>query len=83
MENTNNVERYPINPKYKDGLFRMLFSEKKELLSLYNAVRGTQYTNEEDLEVNTLEGVIYLGMKNDISFVIGGQPSIMDIMKNL
>ena len=55
--------------KYKDKLFRLVFREKKELLSLYNAVNGTAYDNPEDLEVNTLENAIYMNMKNDISFV--------------
>ena len=54
---------------YRDRLFRMVFREKKNLLSLYNAVNGTHYTNEEDLEINTLENAIYMNMKNDISFV--------------
>ena len=52
-----------VNRKYKDTLFRLLFSERKHLLSLYNAVNETNYTNEEDLEINTLENVIYLKMK--------------------
>ncbi len=55
--------------KYKDKLFRLVFREKKELLSLYNAVNGTNYDNPEDLEVNTLENAVYMNMKNDISFV--------------
>lgn len=54
---------------YKDTLFRMLFREKKKLLSLYNAMNGTNYENEEDLEINTLENAIYMNMKNDVSFV--------------
>ena len=55
---------------YKDRLIRMIFMEKKEnLLSLYNAVNGTRYTNAEDLTVNTLENAIYMNMKNDISFI--------------
>lgn len=55
---------------YKDRLIRMLFSkEKQNLLSLYNAVNHTNYTNEEDLTITTLENAIYLNMKNDISFV--------------
>lgn len=62
-----------VNQKYKDNLFRMLFSEKRELLSLYNAVRGTHYTNVDDLTVNTLEGIIYLSLRNDVSFIIGGE----------
>ncbi len=55
---------------YKDRLFRMIFMEKREnLLSLYNAVNGTHYTNPEDLVINTLENAIYMNMKNDISFI--------------
>lgn len=60
-----------INRKYKDRLFRMIFHDKKELLTLYNAINGTEYENPEDLTVITLGDVIYMGMKNDISFLIG------------
>ena len=55
---------------YKDRVFRMLFKDKKRLLELYNALNDTDYTNEDDLIVNTLENAIYMKMKNDISFVI-------------
>lgn len=60
-----------INAKYKDRLFRWIFSSKKELLDLYNAVRGTNYTDPEALEITTLEDVVYMGFKNDISFLVG------------
>ena len=59
-----------INAKYKDRLFRWIFSSKKELLDLYNAVRGTNYTDPEALEITTLEDVVYMGFKNDISFLV-------------
>ena len=58
------------NPKYKDSLFRFIFKEQKGLLSLFNAVNGTNYYNPEDLEINTLENAIYMSMKNDISCVL-------------
>ena len=48
----------------------MLFSDKKELLELYNAVNDTTYTDPELLEINTLENAIYMGIKNDVSFLI-------------
>ena len=35
--------------KYKDRLFRLVFSDKKDLLDLYNAVNGTDYDNPEEL----------------------------------
>ena len=56
-----------------DSVFRMLFKEKERLLSLYNALNGTDYTDPDELEVNTLENAIYLGRKNDISFIIQNQ----------
>ena len=63
-------EDFHADRKYKDRLFRLVFSDKKDLLDLYNAVNGTDYDNPEELEVNTLENVLYLSMKNDLSFLI-------------
>ena len=55
---------------YKDTVFRMLFSDRENLLSLYNAVIGKNYKNPEELEIVTLENAIYMGMKNDLAFII-------------
>lgn len=52
------------NRQYKDTVFRMLFSEKENLLSLYNAVTGSNYQNADALKIVTLENTIYMGMKN-------------------
>lgn len=54
---------------YKDTLFRMLFRDKENLLSLYNAVNGTDYTDTDNLEITTLENAVYMNYKNDISFI--------------
>ena len=69
---TDNVseETLTANREYKDTVFRMLFSEKAELLSLYNALSGTSYENPEELEITTLKNAIYMTVKNDISCVI-------------
>lgn len=61
----------PVNREHKDRLFRFAFQEKKDLLELYNAVNGTDYQNPEDLMITTLEDAIFLGVKNDLSFIIG------------
>ena len=63
---------------YRDSLFRTIFGGKDErskrwLLSLYNALTGKNHTNIEDLEITTLEDVIYVSMKNDLSFLIHSQ----------
>ena len=56
--------------KYKDRVFRMLFNNKQELMVLYNAINNTNYENPEELQITTLENAIYLGMRNDVSFLI-------------
>ena len=59
-----------VNRNYKDTIVRMLFSDRENLLSLYNAINGTSYENPEELEIVTLENAIYMGMKNDLAFII-------------
>lgn len=58
-----------VQRNYKDTVFRMIFREKENLLSLYNALNGTTYDDAEELEITTLENAIYMNYKNDISFV--------------
>lgn len=59
-----------VNRKYKDRLFRIVFREKEDLLDLYNAVNGSAYDNPEELEIMTIEDVIYVHMKNDVAFLL-------------
>lgn len=63
--------RQPVNQKHKDRLFRFIFQNKKDLLELYNAVNGTDYQDPEELIITTLEDALFLGVKNDLSFIIG------------
>ena len=53
-------EKEKVRPQrmYKDTMFRMLFREKENLLSLYNAVNETAYTDIGGLEITTLENAI-------------------------
>lgn len=64
------MQKIQINRQHKDRLFKLVFNNKKDLLQLYNAINDTNYNNPEDIEVNTLEDVVYMGMKNDISFLL-------------
>ncbi len=64
------VNRVRANRKYKDTVFRILFLDKEHLLSLYNAVSGKTYTDPEQLQIVTLENAVYMGMKNDLAFII-------------
>jgi predicted transposase/invertase (TIGR01784 family) len=69
-KNCNVRKNLTANRKYKDTVFRMLFSDRKNLLSLYNAVNGSAYEDEAALEIVTLENAIYMGMKNDLAFIV-------------
>ena len=62
--NEVNVQR-----NYKDTIFRMLFKDKENLLSLYNALNKTDYTDVDGLEITTLENAVYMNYKNDVSFI--------------
>ena len=61
------------NREYKDRLFKFIFGNpenKKWTLSLYNAINGSNYTDENAIEINTIEDAVYMHMKNDVSFLI-------------
>ena len=62
-----------INRENKDRLFKFIFGNEKNrawTLSLYNAVNGSSYKNPDEIEFTTIDDVLYMGMKNDISFLI-------------
>ena len=67
--------------EYRDRLFNFLFgnSEHKEwTLSLYNAVNGTSYTDPEQITITTIRQVLYMGMHNDVSFMIVGEMNLYE-----
>ena len=73
----------PANRLYKDRLFHMLFSDKVALLSLYNALNGTDYDNPEDLTITTLENAIYMGMHNDVSCILFSEINLYEQQASL
>ncbi len=62
-----------VNYEHKDRVFKYLFgnpANRDWTLALYNAVNGSKYDNTNDIQYNTIEDAVYLGMKNDVSFFI-------------
>ena len=62
-----------MNTKHKDRLFKFIFGNpdhKEWTLSLYNALNGSHYTDTEAIEFTTIEDALYMGMRNDVSFII-------------
>ena len=52
-----------------DNVFCMLYSDKRNLLDLYNALNNSSHTDIDNLTVTTLKGGTYMKYKNDASFV--------------
>ena len=72
-------EKININVQYKDRLFRLLFGreENKEyILSLYNALNSSDYKDVSELQLYTIEDVIYIKMKNDVAFILDSYLSL-------
>ena len=67
-----------VNRTFKSTVFIMIFEDKRNLLELYNAMTGKNYTDPELLEINTLENAVYMSMKNDLSFLIDGRLSLYE-----
>ena len=59
--------------KYRDGLFRDYFSDKRRLLGLCNLLTGEDATDPDEIEINTLDGVFFDKLKNDISCLFRGK----------
>ncbi|MBO6240328.1 MAG: hypothetical protein J6O61_05740 [Butyrivibrio sp.] len=68
-----------VNRKHKDTVFRLLFgSDKAALLELYNAINNSHYDDPNDLIINTLDSAIFMGMRNDLSFIIDTRLNIYE-----
>lgn len=78
MTNDRTFTSLPVNRTYKSTVFTMLFEDRKNLLELYNAMSGKNYTDPDLLEINTLENAIYMTIKNDVSFLIDGRLSLYE-----
>ena len=76
------------NNKYKDSLFRRIFGAEDKRsarwrLDLYNAFSGKNHTNPDELEITTLKNVIFIKIKNDVSFLVDSQMNLWEHQSTL
>ncbi len=67
--------------EYKDRLFCYIFgseTHKEWTLSLYNAVNNSHYTEPNDIVITTLTQVVYMGMHNDVAFLITDEVNLYE-----
>lgn len=83
IETKKNTKTVKTQTKVYDHLFIAIFGKdtersKRWRLELYNALNNTNYTDPNELELNTLENVIYIKMHNDVSFLIDSQMTLYE-----
>lgn len=66
------------NREYKSDVFSMLMQDKKNALSVYNALNKTNYTNPDDVEIQALDKGISLSVRNDAAFMVGSAFNIYE-----
>ena len=69
------------NAKHKDKLFEFIFGtrgSREWTLSLYNAVNHSHYDDPAAIEINIIQNTMYLGMRNDVSFIIADEMNIYE-----
>jgi hypothetical protein len=63
---------------FKDALFRFIFNRPEWALELYNALRGTDHRDPSEIEFTTIGDFLFLGMRNDVSFIIGSEMMVWE-----
>ena len=53
----------------RTAFFRFIFNSKAAL-SLYNAINDSDYHETDAMEFYTMNDFLYMGMKNDLSFLL-------------
>ena len=72
-----------IRRSHKDTVFNDLFSDKRNALSLFNALNDTDYQDADSLEVVTLSDAIYIHGKNDVSVLFQNQLTLWEHQSTL
>jgi hypothetical protein len=64
------MTRNKANREYKNSVFVALCEDKNRLIEVYNAVANKHYPPDTALKVVTLEDALFLGRRNDVSFLL-------------
>lgn len=77
-------QKNSTNREYKSRLFSFIFGREENklwTLSLYNAIHGTSHDDPSCITINTIEDVVYMGMKNDLSILVSETVSLYKSME--
>lgn len=66
------------NREYASDVFSMLMEDGEYRLDVYNALNGSNYQDPDLVEVISLESGVSLSVRNDASFLIGGDANFYE-----
>ena len=66
------------NREYKSDVFSMLMEDKANALQLYNAMNGSDYSDPEQVEIQTLDKGVSLSVRNDAAFILDANLSVYE-----
>ena len=72
-QNVCNQKNTEIERTYKDTVFVTVFQEKDKLIELYNAIFDTDYDADTEIDIVTIQDVLFRTLKNDVVFILGGR----------
>ena len=72
-QNICKQEKTEIERTYKDTVFVTVFQEKDKLIELYNAIFDTDYDTDTEIDIVTIQDVLFRTLKNDVAFILGGR----------
>jgi len=73
-DETNNPDDGPdTNREFKDGMFRAIFKEPAEFRRIASYLLKTDFGPDTPMEEVTLSSPLYMGPKNDVSFLVDGR----------
>jgi predicted transposase/invertase (TIGR01784 family) len=61
------------NREYKNSLFIDYFTDEDKLIEIYSAIIGESVKPGTEVRINTLSDVLFRGLINDVSFLLGGR----------
>ncbi|MCR5654660.1 MAG: hypothetical protein K6G07_03345 [Lachnospiraceae bacterium] len=70
-----------VNREIKDRVFVAIFGREEHkswILELYNAINHSSYEDPDAITITTIEHHVYMGMKNDVSFLLNSIMSLYE-----
>lgn len=66
------------NRTVKSSLFCSIFNDRKNALSLYNAINHSHYTDVNGLQIITMSNTLYLGYNEDNAYIVDKHLAMYD-----